>query len=472
MRQFAPLLRCFVSSVARSRSNLKADFEIDLDGLAHDGRGVGRIDGKAVFVTGALPGERVRAKQTGRNRHFDEAHTLEVLRASPDRVAPRCPHFGTCAGCVLQHLGEDQQIAAKQRVLIENLQRIGHVEPGRVLPPLRDAAWGYRRKGRFSVRYVEKKGKVLVGFREHDPRFVADLHECHTVIPAIGERIADIAALVDSLDGKRTLPQIEFIAGDRSRPSMASAELGLLPGDRSVALVFRHLEALSDADVARLKAFAEQTGFAVFVQPGGVHTVRPLWPEQAPELSFQMAGFDLTLAFQPLDFIQVNAGINDKMIASALDLLAPQAEDRVLDLFCGLGNFTLPLARRAGRVVGVEGEASLVQRARDNAQRNGLVNVDFYAADLAKDLSGEAWMQSFKPNKLLLDPPRAGAAEVLAQLPLKGIDRIVYVSCHPASLARDAGFLVRERGYTLKAAGAMDMFPQTAHVESIALFER
>ncbi len=440
--------------MARSRSKLSPDFEVDIDGLAHDGRGVGRRDGKAIFVSGALPGERVRAKQTGRNRHFDEAQTLDVLRAAPERVTPRCPHFGTCAGCVLQHLEEGQQIAAKQRVLSENLQRIGHVQPQTLLPALTDVAWGYRRKGRFSVRYVEKKGKSLVGFRELDPRFVADIQECHTVLPAIGQRLQEITALVDSLDGKRTLPQIEFIAGDAT-----------------IALVFRHLEALSEADRARLIAFAQRTGFAVFLQPGGVDTVHPLWPDVAPELSFALKDFDLSLAFQPLDFIQVNAGINDKMIASALDLLDPKPTDRVLDLFCGLGNFTLPLARRAGQVVGVEGEAGLVRRARDNALRNGLDNVEFHAADLAKDLAGEGWMKKGF-NKLLLDPPRAGAAEVLAQLPLKGIDRIVYVSCHPASLARDAGFLVRERGYTLKAAGAMDMFPQTAHVESIALFER
>ncbi|HEX5756702.1 MAG TPA: 23S rRNA (uracil(1939)-C(5))-methyltransferase RlmD, partial [Arenimonas sp.] len=287
-----------------------------------------------------------------------------------------------------------------------------------------------------------------------DPRFVADLNECHTVIPAIGARIPELSALIESLDGRRTIPQIEFIAGDGP-----------------VALVFRHLEALTEGDRDKLIAFAQHSGFAVFLQPGGIDTVRPLWPEAAPELSFPLAGFDLRLHFQPLDFIQVNAGINDRMIAKAIELLDPQPGERVLDLFCGLGNFTLPLARRAGQVVGVEGDAGLVQRARENAARNGLANVEFHATDLAKDLSGEPWMKAGF-DKLLLDPPRAGAAEVLAQLPLKGISRIVYVSCHPASLARDAGFLVRERGYTLKAAGAMDMFPQTAHVESIAVFEK
>ena len=439
--------------MARSRTKINREFELQISDLLHDGRGVGHLDGKAVFVTGALPGETVRVKQTGRNRHYDEGETLEVLIASPDRVVPRCAHFGVCSGCVLQHLDQDKQIAAKQHVLLENLSRLGHVEAERVLEPLVDAAWGYRRKGRFSVRYVEKKGRTVIGFRELNPRFVAELSHCHTIIPALGERITELAALVDSLDGKRCIPQIEFIAGDGP-----------------VALIFRHLEPLSADDTARLREFAQRSGFAFLLQPGGAESVHPLWPETI-DLSFAIPEFDLSLAFRPLDFIQVNAGLNQKMIARALELLDPQAGDRVLDLFCGLGNFTLPLARKAGQVVGVEGEASLVARARENAARNKLANVEFHAADLAKDLSSEPWMkQGF--DKLLIDPPRAGAAEVLAQLPLKGIRRIVYVSCHPGSLARDAGFLVRERGYKLKAAGAMDMFPHTAHVESIALFEK
>ena len=439
--------------MSRNRKLAKHEFDLDITDLLHDGRGVGRLEGKAVFVTGALPGETVRVRQTGRNRHFDEGETIEVLKRSPDRIEPRCPHFGVCAGCVLQHLDQDKQIGAKQHVLEENLSRIGHVTPGRMLEPLVDQAWGYRRKGRFSVRYVEKKGRTVIGFRELNPRFVAELGECHTILPELGLRIGELAALVDSLAGKRTIPQIEFIAGDGP-----------------VALVFRHLEPLSEGDLEIQRGFARDSGFALLLQPGGVDSVRPLWPEQL-DLSFPIPDFDLRLAFRPLDFIQVNAGLNQKMIARALELLDPKPTDRVLDLFCGLGNFTLPLARRAGRVVGVEGEAGLVARARDNAARNGLANVEFHAADLAKDLSQEPWMREGF-DKLLIDPPRAGAAEVLAQLPLKGIKRIVYVSCHPGSLARDAGFLVAERGYRLVAAGAMDMFPQTAHVESIALFEK
>jgi 23S rRNA (uracil1939-C5)-methyltransferase len=452
--------------VARSRSPRidKTPFEAQILDLTHDGRGVARRpaapgeSGKAVFVAGALPGERVMAEQTAKNRHFDEARTLEVLQASPDRVAPRCAHFGTCGGCVLQHLNEDKQIHAKQRVLMENLERIGHVAPGSVLAPLVDASWGYRRKGRFSVRRVDKKDKTLVGFREQDPRFVADLSECHTVIPEIGGRITALAALVDGLDARADIPQIEFIAGD------ATAEFS------GIALVFRHLKPLGDADRAALVAFGQQHSFAIFLQPGGVDSVHPLWPE-APALAFVLPLWNVELAFRPLDFIQVNAGLNQKMIARTFELLDPQPRDRVLDLFCGLGNFTLPMARLVGEVVGVEGDAGLVARARENAQRNGLANAQFHAADLTQDQRGTGWMrQGF--DKLLLDPPRSGAIEVLQQLPLKQFNRIVYVSCHPGSLARDAGFLVNEQGYELKAAGVMDMFPHTAHVESIALFEK
>ena len=446
------------SHVARRSRIDPTPFEARITDLTHDGRGVARReDGKAVFVSGALPDERVMAVQSAKNRHFDEARTVEVLEASEHRVQPRCPHFGTCGGCALQHLAEDRQIIAKQRVLMENLERIGHVTPERVLPPLTDVAWGYRRKGRFSVRRVEKKGRTLVGFREQDPRFVAELHECHTVIPAIGSRIEALAALVDSLQARSAIPQIEFIAGDANE---------VFDG---VALTIRHLEPLSDADRDALVAFGQAHRFAIFLQSGGVDSVQPLWPA-APELSFSLPEWGLVYGFKPLDFIQVNAGLNGKMIRSALDLLDAQPDERVLDLFCGLGNFTLPLARSVRSVVGVEGEAGLVVRARENAARNGLDNAQFHAADLAQDLSGHAWMREGF-DKLLLDPPRSGADFALAQLPLKQFKRIVYVSCHPASLARDAGYLVREKGWTLKAAGVMDMFPHTAHVESIAMFE-
>ncbi len=438
-------------------------FALDIVSLGHDGRGVARRPdgdahaGKTVFVAGALPGERVMAKQTARSRHFDEATTVEVLSASPDRVEPYCPHFGVCGGCVLQHLAEDQQILSKQQVLFDNLQRIGHVEARARLSPLTDAAWGYRRKGRLSVRRVEKKGKTLVGFRETDPRYVADLSVCRTVIPQIGEKVAALSALVDGLDARGDIPQIEFIAGDAT------------PEYSGVALIFRHLKPVSAPDRAAMIDFGQKNGFAIFLQPGGIDSVHALWPE-APRLAFALPQWNLELNFRPLDFIQVNAGLNQKMIAKTVELLDVQPDERVLDLFCGLGNFTLPLARLAREVVGVEGEAGLVARAKDNAAHNALTNVQFHAADLAQDLSGLPWMRAGF-DKLLLDPPRSGADGVLKQLSLKGLKRIVYVSCHPGSLARDAGYLVNERGWVLKSAGVMDMFPHTAHVESIAVFE-
>jgi 23S rRNA (uracil1939-C5)-methyltransferase len=443
--------------VARSRSRLdKTPFQTDILDLSHDGRGVARREGeggKVTFISGALPGEVVRAEPTARNRHFDEARTLEVLQPSPQRVTPRCPHFGVCAGCVLQHLEESQQIVAKQRVLIDNLTRIGHVTPGTVLPPLVGESWGYRRKGRFSVRRVEKKDKTLVGFREQDPRFVADLTQCLTVIPEIGLKVSALSTFIETLDGKRDIPQVEFIAGDDA-----------------IVLTIRHMLPLSEPDKAAWAAFGAEHGFSIFLQPGGVESVHPLVPGEVP-LSFRLAPWNVELAFRPLDFIQVNATLNEKMIALALELLDAGPDERVLDLFCGLGNFTLPLARTVREVVGVEGEAGLVARAKENAARNGLDNAQFFAADLTQDQRQATWMrQGF--DKLLLDPPRSGAIEVLQQLPLKQFKRIVYVSCHPGSLARDAGYLVNEQGFTLVSAGAMDMFPHTAHVESIAVFEK
>nr|WP_282452879.1 23S rRNA (uracil(1939)-C(5))-methyltransferase RlmD [Lysobacter sp. CAU 1642] len=427
---------------------------MEIQDLSHDGRGVGRIDGKAVFVAGALPGERVRASLVSRKRNFDEARTIEVLEASADRVVPKCAAFGLCGGCALQHMDPAAQIAAKQRVLMENLERIGHVTPESVLPPLTDAPWGYRRKARLGVKYVRKKERVLVGFREAaDPRFIADCQRCEVLVPEVGERLAELAELVSGLSIREQLPQIEVAAGDSQ-----------------TALVLRHLQPLSAADREALSAFAARTGLAIHLQPGGNDSVVPLDPG-TPPLQFALDEGALSLEFRPLDFVQVNAGMNHRMIALALQLLDLQPQHRVLDLFCGLGNFTLPLARRAAAVVGVEGEAGLVQRARENAQRNGLSNVSFHAADLSKPLAGADWLAA-DYDRLLLDPPRTGADGIIPQLPLSRIPRVVYVSCHPGSLARDAGILVREHGYRLRAAGVMDMFPHTAHVESIALFGR
>lgn len=427
--------------------------EVDITNLTHDGRGVAHIDGKAVFVSGALPGERARITLTKRSRSFDEAKVEELLTHSPDRVEPRCIHFGTCSGCSMQHMAPAAQIAAKQQVLADNFERIGKVTPGSWLDPLTDEPWGYRRKGRLSVKWVAKKEKVLVGFRETNPRFVADLSICHTLLPQVGERLAALGALVGSLDAKSQIAQIEIAAGDET-----------------VALTFRNLQPLSESDRAALIAFGQAHNLAILLQPGGPDSVHALWPDDIA-LSFRIPQYDIDIAFRPLDFIQVNAGMNQRMIARTMQLLDPQPTDSVLDLFCGLGNFTLPIARKVGQVVGVEGEAALVARSRENATRNGIANAEFFSADLAIDQREAPWAQR-RYDKVLLDPPRSGAAAVLEYLPRKGTDRIVYVSCHPASLARDAGILVTQHGLRLAAAGVMDMFPHTGHVESIALFER
>lgn len=433
----------------------KAPVEVELHiaDLSHDGRGVARHDGKAVFVDGALPGERVRAERTRRSRHHDEARTVEVLLASPDRVAPRCAHFGTCAGCTLQHLDPGAQIRAKEKSLIDSLGRIGGVEPESVLPPLVAEPWGYRRRGRLSVRHVEKKGRTLVGFREGNGRYVADLEGCPVAHPAVGGRIRALASLIDTLDARREIAQIEFAVGDGP-----------------ACFVFRNLVALGEADRARLVDFARAEGVIVMLQPGGNDSVATLEPTSV-ELAFSLPRHGVTLAFEPLDFIQVNAAINEAMIDRAIELLAPAPTDRVLDLFAGLGNFTLPLARRVAKVAGVEGEAGLVARARANAMRNGLDNVEFHQADLFADQRDAPWARA-DWDLVLLDPPRAGAEAIVEGWPRRGVRRVVYVSCHPASLARDAGVLVNRHGYRLAAAGVMDMFPHTGHVESIALFER
>ncbi len=434
------------------------EFETEITDLGHDGRGVARLGGKAVFVSDALPGERVHAKIVRKHRQFDEAQSIEVLQASPERVAPRCPHYGVCGGCALQHLAPQAQIAAKQRVLAENFARIGKVEPQRWLPPLTVEPWGYRRRARLSVKHVPKKGKVLVGFRERDPRFVADLSRCEVLDPALGERLDVLGALLNSLEGAAAIPQIEFSAGDDQR-----------------ALVFRHLQPLSQADCDKLVAFGREHGFAILLQPSGIDSVHALFPENV-RLHYRLEECDLDLAdldleFAPLNFVQINARLNARMIAQALSLLDPQPHERVLDLFCGLGNFSLPIARRAAFVCGVEGEACLIERARGNAVCNGITNVEFVVGDLAADPRGAPWARaSF--DKWLLDPPRTGAAALLENPPGKSVCRVVYVSCHPGSLARDADTLVHRHGFALSAAGVMDMFPHTAHVESIAVFDR
>ncbi len=425
---------------------------VSIESLAHDGRGVTHLDGKAVFIDGALPGEIVSFEYTTSRRKFDEGRVTAVQTASADRVEPRCAHFGVCGGCSLQHLDPAAQIQAKQQTLLDNLRHIGKVAPESVLPPMTGPVWGYRTKARLGVKDVVKKGRVLVGFREKRSPYVADLSRCEVLHPAVGEGLGDLSGLVEQLEARARIPQIEVaVAGETS------------------ALVFRHLDPLTPHDRDVLRQYAIDRDVHVYLQPGGPDTVQVLWPEKSV-LSYTLGSESVVIEFQPTDFTQVNTAINEQMVARVLEMMSLGETDTLLDLFCGLGNFTLPLARHAGKVTGVEGDAGLVSRARDNAALNGLDNTAFHVANLAETNTDAAWAGSGY-NKVLLDPPRSGAAEVMPLLGNIHPQRIVYVSCHPGSLARDAGTLVNELGYRLLSAGVMDMFPHTAHVESIALFE-
>ncbi len=424
-----------------------------VEGLSHDGRGVAHVEEKTVFIEGALTGEEVSFQYVERHRNYDVGVVTEVHAASPDRVQSRCPHFGVCGGCTLQHLAPEAQIRAKEQVLIENLRRLGKVEPLEVLPPLIGPHWGYRRKARLGVKYVIKKGRLLVGFRERRAPYLAELSRCEVLHPSVGERITAFQEVIRGLEAYDRIAQIE-VAVD----------------DDQTALVFRNLDPLTPADEERLREFARAEDLRIFLQPKGPDSVVPLWPESI-QLQYTLPAHDVAFRFLPTDFTQVNAEINRSMVDRVLGFLDPQPGERVLDLFCGLGNFTLPIARRASAVVGVEGAAELVERARENAERNAIANAEFHAADLTAELEQAPWWGGGF-DKILLDPPRSGALETLPHVARLGVRRIVYVSCNPATLARDAGALVNEYGYRLLKAGVMDMFPHTAHVESLAVFEK
>ncbi len=428
--------------------------EADIVGLAHDGRGVARIDGKAVFVDGALPGERVSLRVVKRRRHMDEAILGAILVASPDRVPPRCAHFGVCGGCSLQHLAPAAQVAAKQGQLLEDLARIGRVAPERVLAPLRGPEWGYRRRARLGVKYVHKKGRVLAGFREREKPYLADLRACEVLVEPLRSLPQDLAALVEKLQMREDIPQVEVAVGDGA-----------------TALVFRVMQAPCAADRAELAAFGGKHGLTIYLQTGGLDSIQVLGDGPAPPLDYRIDSADVRIGFGPVDFVQVNRSINDAMVATALAELEVAPADRTLDLFCGLGNFTLPLARRAATVVGVEGDAGLVGKARENAASNHIGNAVFHAGNLFEPKDFGPWARE-RFDRVLLDPPRAGAREVVEHMASWRPQRVVYISCHPGSLARDAGILVESQGFRLIAAGVMDMFPHTTHIESIAVFER
>jgi 23S rRNA (uracil1939-C5)-methyltransferase len=449
---------------------------IEIESLDLEGQGVAhRADGKVVFVEGALPGERVQVQVHRRKNNWEQGEAIARARESALRVRPRCPHFGlhagACGGCKVQHLEASAQVAVKQRVLEDNLAHLAKVQPGLILRPIEGPAWGYRDRARLSVRHVAKKGEVLIGFHERKSRYVADMRECHVLAPEVSAMLVPLRRLIEAMDQRDRLPQIELARGDG-------------PGGAVTALVLRHLEPVSAADAARLRAFAAAHRVQWWLQPGGPDTVHPL-DDGGPELAYRLPESGITMPFKPTDFTQVNSGINRVLVARALRLLDVQAGERVIDWFCGLGNFTLPLARRAAEVLGIEGSTTLVARARANAERNGLAARTSFVARNLFEISAEDLPALGHAERWLIDPPREGAfalAKAVAdrhQAALAGAGdswlaprRIVYVSCNPATLARDAGLLVHQAGYRCAAAGVVNMFPHTAHTESIAVFDR
>jgi 23S rRNA (uracil1939-C5)-methyltransferase len=429
--------------------------EAFIESIDHEGIGVAHVDGKVTFIDGGVTGERVAFAKRRSRGNFDLGTVTEVLSESSQRVTPRCRYFGTCGGCAMQHIEPAAQVAAKQRVLEDNLARIGKVKPEQILPPIVGPAWGYRNRARLSVHYVAKKGGVLVGFHERRSSFVADTMSCEVLPPHVARLIPELREMFTSMKLRERIPQIELAVGE----------------DVTV-LVLRHLEPIPEEDAAKLRAFAERNAIQWWLQPKGPETAHPFHPLDAPALDYRLPEFGLSLGFRPTEFTQVNAGVNRVLVKRAVDLLDPQPDERVGDLFCGLGNFTLALATRAREVVGVEGAPSLVARATENARANGLEGkARFLAHDLYADAPG-ALQRLGHVDKLLIDPPRDGAMDLCKELPEDGPSRVVYVSCSPATLARDAGLLVNVKGYRLMKAGVVNMFPHTGHVESIALFRK
>lgn len=427
-----------------------------IDNLSHDGKGIARINGKATFIQGALPDETVEFQYTRVKKDFDEGRLLTVIEPSSLRIEPKCPHYSMCGGCSLQHMDEKKQIQFKQEQLLDLLNRYGHTAPQEILPPLTANLWNYRNKARLSVRYVEKKGSSMVGFRErNNPRYITEISQCPVLNAKVDADIIHLRQLIDEMEDKHCIAQIEVAAGEDT-----------------IALIFRNLEPLSAHDERVIKQFAEQYHYKIFLQPGGPDSVYCFYPPNASDyLTYKLPDFELVFSFHPTDFTQVNSELNRKMVKQAIEMMDLKNSDKVLDLFCGLGNFSLPMATSCSKVVGVEGSKTMVERAYMNAKLNNISNVDFYAANL-DDINEVSQLVSHSFNKLLIDPPRSGALEVVKQIDILNPELIVYVSCNPVTLARDTDVLVNQKQYKLIKAGVMDMFPHTAHVESIALFEK
>ncbi|HEX5363343.1 MAG TPA: 23S rRNA (uracil(1939)-C(5))-methyltransferase RlmD [Gallionella sp.] len=443
---------------------------VAIESLDQEGRGIAHHEGKVIFIEGALTGERVTYNTYRKKPSFEMAHLSSIVKSSFMRVQPKCIHFGVCGGCSMQHLETRAQVAVKQRILEDNLARIGKVKPESILPPIHGLPWGYRQRARLSVRHVIKKNKTMVGFHERSSRYVADMSSCEILPPKISKLIPLLADLIGGLSIRDHLPQIEVACGDKVD-----------------ALVLRIMQPLSASDEAALRAFADAHAVQFWLQTKGPETVAPFYPLDAPALTYTLPEYNVEMPFAPTEFTQVNHQLNRVMVHRAIRLLDPQPNERIADFFCGLGNFTLPIARSGARVLGIEGSLALVKRAGQNAAHNGL------AKDSPRPLAGEGvgergyaefqTMNLFEMDeaelarrghfdKWLIDPPRDGAMELIKAItPQTAPLRIVYVSCNPATLARDAEILVKTHGYVLKAAGVMNMFPQTSHVESIAVFD-
>ncbi|MBV1775919.1 23S rRNA (uracil(1939)-C(5))-methyltransferase RlmD [Burkholderiaceae bacterium DAT-1] len=427
-----------------------------IESLDHEGHGIARVDGKTIFIDGALPFETVRYSSYRKKPNFENAQTVEVLQESFMRVKPQCPHYDLCGGCNMQHADERSQVAAKQRVLEDNLQRIGNVKPEVILPAIYGPTWGYRHRARLSARYVEKKGTVLVGFHEKRSRYIVDMKQCEILPRKISNLLVPLRGLVMQLSIRERMPQIELAVGQ----------------DVDV-LVLRVMDPLSAADEDIVRAFADEHKVQFWLQPKGPETAYPFYPLDAPALTYTLPAFDVVMPYKPTEFTQVNPHINRMLVGRALRLLDPQPGERIADLFCGLGNFTLPIARSGATVVGIEGSQQLVERALENAQKNNLADRTEFAVDNLFEMTEEKLAGLGHFDRMLIDPPRDGAMELVKSISAEnGPKRIVYVSCSPSTLARDANVLVNVKGYVLKAAGIVNMFPHTAHVESIAWFEK
>lgn len=441
--------------MARRKRHRREPETARIDSVTHDGRGIAAIDGKKVFVAGALLGEEVLFQRRKSRRNFDEAELLEVLEASSQRIDARCEAYGRCGGCSLQHMSDEQQRQIKSQTLRDNLERIGQVTPAIWLDPITGPIWNYRRRARLAVKNVYAKGRVLVGFRERHAPFITDMHRCEVLAEPVDSMIDPLSELIGGLSISARLPQVEVAIADNT-----------------VALVFRVLDAPSDNDMELFRAYGKRHSVRIYLQTGGPDSIALLYPDSAVDsLYYDLSEFDVRIAFDAVGFVQVNSEINRRMVSRAIELLEPDATDRVLDLYCGIGNFSLPLARRASAVLGVEGEAMLVKAATDNAALNNINNTSFRQADLSAIDGSEGWLCEGW-DLVLLDPARSGAQEIANHIDKIGPRRIVYMSCHPGTLARDAGTLVNEKGYNCEAAGIIDMFPHTTHVESIAVFSK